>query len=248
MDFDNGPSAQDQQPQSEVQPSGVESRINELVAKFHESERERTKLMGTIAEQQSTLAAIQARNAQPVEREDVVPQDFDVTNPAHLHAIINRATAAATKPLQDRVNQLTNQFSSNQISSQMAELGTKLQKLNNPEVANRVDSLVAAWRKSGHLDSGVATPKDAYLIAMGEWADGQLGGAFQNRDERGRFNAAGGVVGVQNGGGGRPATRGGAQIEEAFNDLDLNTLSSSDLNKLIDELDRRNPDGVPLKK
>jgi hypothetical protein len=249
MDEETLPSAQgtDTEPNSETtQPQvnqetkaqeGIQQRINELTARFHESERSREALMSTIAEQQTAIAQMTQRLTVPEE-----PEELDPTNPAHLQRIIEKATA----PLHQKLEQMNAQAVNAQVNTVMADVQAKLKKLNNPSVAARVNQLVATWDRGGQLKSGVATPRDALLIAMGELAEGQLLGGAQSRDERRAFNAGGGVMAGQS----IRATRDmqtSAGLEETLSNVDLNDLPFDQLNALIGEIEKKHPDGVPLK-
>ncbi len=233
---------QQQNQQVEQRKSGAEARIDELVAKFHEQSRISEQLLATIAEQQATIAALQSRTAQTQEREEVL--DIDPDEARRLHYIVEKATA----PLKQEIQALRGHMVQAASSTQMAEVQAQLQKLNNPAVSRRVEELIAKWRRDGTFGS-VATPIDALKIAAGELALGQLGPVMQSRDERGRFNSLGAPT-LPGHAGGTPAPRRGTlQPEDVLNQVqDLNELSFEQLDKLLNTIEQKYPDGVPLYK
>src|SRR3990167_5483444 len=179
---------QDDQSQSTPAPeqnAGIQKRIDELVAKAHESERTAQQLMATVAEQQATIAQM---NARQVEQPQVQEEQLDPSDPANLPAIIQRSIRQATEPLQKQIQQLSTQRTNDNVQTEMQAVQAKLQKLNNPAVTARVQQLLSQWRRDGRLQQGQVTPGNAYFLAVGEAADGTLGQAQDSNTDRQQFN------------------------------------------------------------
>ena len=127
----------------------------------------------------------------------------------------------------------------------MQQVQGKLAKLNDPAVTARVQQLLNQWRQDGRLQQGIVTPGNAYFLAMGEKADGTLGQAAGSNNERQQFNGIQPLMGspqvrqqVQTGGGITPETQ--------LASVDLNEMSPAQVTKLLNEIENKYPDGVPL--
>jgi hypothetical protein len=236
--------------QAEVQsgvPEGVQKRIDELTAKVHSLDRER------VAEQQrflETLTQIQQSNAQLqaqvlASKTQVQEEELDPANPEHLQKLIAREADKRTEGLKRQVEELTQRFSSSAVSTQMAEVQSKLAKAN-PVVVKRVQQLVGMWQADGRLAKGIATPQDAYLLAMGEFAAGELAGVTDSQEALRQFNGTGTPVVTRQSAPG-PARKGGntrEAFESSFAQLDLSKLSATQLDALQDQADSLYPDGI----
>ncbi len=251
MDQDSNPIAQGPQAdagssatqaEAPVANEGFQKRIDELVAKHHDSERSINQLMSQNSELLAALARNQAAQAQaPQEQAPSIPEGLDPSIAQYFEHSVKKMQ----EPLLRHIQQLEGRVSQGQVQSQLGSVSVKLQKLNQPAVSARVEQLLKGW--VNHPVFREATADDAYKIALGEYAEGQLtaqSAAAQSRNERGQFNSGSAVMGGHSGSG-RPA-RQGVDVANLLNTADLNNISPMQLNKLLEEADRQNPDGIPL--
>lgn len=240
----NDPIAQDPQAaaagaeqQSNVeQPNGVEKRIDELVSKFHQADRDNTELRRLHAEQQATinqLTGLIAQQRQPQVREEA--PEIDPDDARKISYIVREATA----PLQRQLADLTASMAQSQVGTEMSEVRAQLQKINNPAVARRVDELLKVWKQDGRLATRSAVPMDALRLAAGELALGMLGEGVSNHDQRRSFNE-GGLPPLSAAGGGSVRKTASAPITASRGEADLLDMSSDQLAEFIRKNDNPN--------
>lgn len=227
--------------QKEMQ-AGVDKRIGELLSR----QRELQDNFNRVMEQNTELLAQNAQLAARAVPQVQEPQfEIDPEEAKKLDYVVGRATA----PLKAEIQRLQASQRQAIISSQSADVQAKLAKLNDPAVTARVQELVRAWT---HPDSPYrnATPGDALRIAMGEKALGMLGQQDDNRQELERFNANAQPLTAH--GGGRtapnaaPAPSQRQSATERLDNADLSNLSMQDLDKLIQDAEKENPNGIPI--
>lgn len=161
MDLEN-PNAQGQQTPAENggaseqtnEPSGFQTRINELTAKYRETERalqmrdqQITDLMSVMAQQVVHQPQVQAQ-AQP---------EIDPEERTKMEAVFS----PYLKRLESMLSQVQQGLTTTQVEAKRQGLP--------PEVAQRVEQLTANWQRKGILNN-VATLDDAVNIAYGEYA------------------------------------------------------------------------------
>lgn len=238
--------ADQSQEQSGAVPEGVQKRFDEMTARHRDLERRAEDMarrqMSIIAEQQRTIGELQSRPVQSGQQEE----SLDLTDPVQLSKFLRQSVEAATKPLQEKIGQLEGRLGTVAQNPELQEVRAKLARLNNPNVTNRVKELIQGFEERGHFQKGVATPMDAYLIAVGEFADGNLGGVSQSRNERGQFNQAGAPI-THQGGAPRRGAGGKRTPEEALSAVeDPGDLSFNEIDKLVSDMEGKYPDGIPL--
>jgi len=238
----NDPNAQGQQAAAETQVpqppqtgEGIQSRIDQLVARIHEGERRQNELL---AKNTELMQKLTERNlpAQPAEE----APEIDPEDAKKIDYFVNKRTSA----LSQQVEQLTGTLKQAQTGAAMAQVEEKLSKLKNPAVAARTRELVAAWQKDPRFAH--ATPNDAYYLALGEAAEGKLGAASTSQTQRTAFNDGGAPVATGHGGSPKPIPPGQQPIEKQLEAADLNEMSFDDLTNLTRGLDAKFPHGIPL--
>ena len=174
--------------------SGFQARIDELTARFHESQRTVDAQNLTI---QQLIAAQAAAAAQPqyqVQQEPV--PEMDPEEQRKLDYLIKKSQA----PLMEEIQRLQGMMGTQLV--QGAATHPVLQQYNRPELNQRVQQLVNDFNKRGLIQRGIATVDDAVKIAVGEFAMKEFTSRQPGRDERGRFNGNQQVIaqqGVQGG-------------------------------------------------
>jgi hypothetical protein len=176
LDYETQPSAQatdatQEQPQ---QNEGIQTRINELTAKFRQAEEANQKLAQQLMEQQAKYAAAleqQAFRAQapaPQPPEDPLAPFKDQIDPTVAQAV-QAAVNATRKQMEAQFNSIIQQQAVEQSAYAVrAEVATLP---NVPkEVAQRAESLMRAWKSQGLP----IVPQDAINFALGEYHRGQL--------------------------------------------------------------------------
>lgn len=255
--MDNDPNAQGQQseavdsdsPEQAVQtqaekqeaagavPEGVQKRFDELTAKMRDYERLYQDSVGTNNQLLAALAQAQTQGMQPRSQEPEI--EIDPEEARKLEYIIGKTQA----PLMKKIEQLQAQVVQTRNGGAMGEVQAQLQKYNNPALTSEVHRLLKQWEQNGHLQNGVTVPTDALDLALGKMA--RTDPAGQSRAARERFNAGGAPLSQHGGAASRRVEPRGST--EGFNDMDLNSLSPTQLAKYIDDIESKYPDGVPLK-
>lgn len=226
---DAGGNDQNQQPTAEQVQQGMQKRIDEITKQAHESKRQFDALMERHNEAVAMNAQLLSRIQQPQQEAEQV--EIDPEEMRKIDFIVSRATA----PLKAQIGQLTASLRGVSIGGELKEVQTKLTKLNKPEVTERTNQLLELWSDPRHPQHGLATPSDAYKIALAEAVEAQYLNAEQSNAEREVFNpAAQPLTGVH-----RSTTtpRGpaGDPIEH-FNSLDtadIGNMTPQELDKLI---------------
>lgn len=216
---------------------GMQKRIDELVAKNHERD---AQIQAMMTQQAQLLATLSARQ-EPVDPGPQVPEGMDPQMAAYFETMLSKVQA----PLMKQIEQLKTQIIPPAVQGQMGQVQQQLQQVNNPAVTARVSELVRAYEQKGWLQNGTATPMDAFKIAMGEAAMGELGERNAAAQQRQAFNS----------GGGMPLTQGRNQTGQFTGQpkqlaLDavsnVTDLTQDQLRKVIDEVEKNFPDGIPL--
>lgn len=189
------PSAQAIEGQDDqTQNTGLQARINELVAKQRQAEealkeRDRQLLEQTAQMAQLALQVKAAPAAKPEVPADPLAAYKDQLDPVAVNAI--QAAVEATR------KQMEAQFSS-VLAQQAAQLATmtvqaEAAQIPNlpPEVVQRAQQLAAGWRQAGLS----FPPSDALNFALGEYQRGQLAKAAPVRGYNPAAQAPGVVPG-----------------------------------------------------
>ncbi len=177
---DEAPSAQGNLPettdtaasQPPADTSGVQARINELTARYHESERRSAAQQDQLM--QLTAELVRARNP-VVPQVDPIVASIDPGDRDKFAAMFKHYAAEITGPLERRVAQL-------QGSLQQTRASSVLGSIDNPEIKQEAERLISGWRNAGLLGS-VTTEEDAVLMAKGKFYD-----KAQSKKERTGFN------------------------------------------------------------
>lgn len=174
MDNENQASAQPIETTEATQNEGVQTRINELTAKFRHEQEAREQLQKQLVEQSTRMAEqallMQQAQARPAPAAPVDPlaQFKDTLDPVTSQAI-QAAIAETTRRMEA---QYAPMFA--QQSAQIAQFAVQAEVQAIPgvpkEVAVRASQLAAGWRQQG-LNF---PPGDALNFAMGEYYRGQL--------------------------------------------------------------------------
>lgn len=175
MEHENQPSAQATEPttQDQSQNEGIQTRINELTAKFRQAEENNQRLSTQLMEQQSKYTTMieqqmQAQRAPPPPPEDPLAPFKDQLDPTVAQAV--QAAVAAT---QRRMEQQFNAVLQQQAVEQSAyAVRAEIAALPNVprEVAQRAESLMRAWKSQGLP----IVPQDAINFALGEYQRTQM--------------------------------------------------------------------------
>lgn len=176
MEHEIQPSAQatdttSEQPQ---QGEGIQSRINELTAKFRQAEEANQKLASQLMEQQAKYAAAleaQAYRAQapaPQPPEDPLAPYRDQIDPTVAQAV-QAAVNATRKQMEQQFNAVLQQQA---VEQSAYAVRAEIASLPNvpTEVAQRAESLMRSWKSQGLP----IVPQDAINFALGEYHRGQL--------------------------------------------------------------------------
>lgn len=153
---------------------GIQKRIDELTARFHGEREANQKLQQQLVEQAQRQSELMERLATQNAPQQAAPVDplagfAEQVDPRTLEAM--RSAMAATE------RQLKQQFAAQQAQ---LELQSSVHQLRYtaaatsglpPEVAQRAEQLLMAWRQKGWKDP---TPDDALDIALGQYQRGQL--------------------------------------------------------------------------
>lgn len=153
-----------QQTQEASQQSGIQKRIDELTAKYHEAEG-RANAMAQALAAQAAAGAAQAQAPQPpVDEVAQQLQQLEQYSPEvakAVRAIADSIAAKSQKQLQQVQFQLESQTVSKEVVREAAAMGIK-----DAKVAARAEELAVSWRANGLRLS----PSDALTFALGEAA------------------------------------------------------------------------------
>lgn len=157
--------AVDPQSNSQNQSDGIQKRIDELTARFHEEAGKRQQAESLVAE----LIAKSAHQ-QPVQQ--AAPDEADLAlqrlesqyggeTAAVMRAAIEATTAKFTKQLAETQAMFANQQAVASIDSELQQRG-----IQNADVSKRAKELIAGWKQRGLQ----LLPGDAITFALGEAA------------------------------------------------------------------------------
>lgn len=229
---------QQQAPQPPAVPEGVQARFDEFTARLREAERRNEQLLM----QNNELLAKLTTGLMPQQQ---APQEPPLDIDPEEERKLRRLFAQWSKPLETKIQQQEQYIQTREQAQVAAEVDAQVKALKNPALEARVNQLVQAWNSPGSPYKG-ATKRDALFIALGEATLNQLPGAQQARDELGRFNKQSQVVAPT---GGRPVPAQRApEVEQVLAATeDMNNLSWEQLQKLNEEIDKKYPNGIPLR-
>lgn len=142
-------------PQPEGQNPGIQHRIDQLTARYHEAERRNAELQGRFeAQQQMMLQQMQqAQQPQPRDPFEHLPEDYRDAARAAAQAA-ERQAAARIQQLEQRYGQ--------QLAAMQLQNAIQGQP---PQVAQMAQQLYANWQRAGHTGW---TPQDAVIYARGQ--------------------------------------------------------------------------------
>lgn len=140
-------------PEPEI--SGVEKRINELVARQKEYEAQAVQTIATKDQQIAQLLAAVAAKAAPVDvtdpLADIAPEDRE-----RVEKIVQHSLAPKLNKLEATIAALTNKLGQQEVAASFAG--------EDPAILAKAQELMGNWRQSGH--TGWA-PQDAITFAKG---------------------------------------------------------------------------------
>lgn len=223
--------------QAQPDLSGVQRRIDELVAKVHDRDRRIEQLVM----QNNELLARVALSGVPVQKGD--EEEMDDLTPEDRKRL-ERALSKALRPYEERLNRLDSYLHQQEQMAVAREVDQRLAKLNNPAVSAKVEELMRMWASSPNPAYRHATKRDAYLIALGMLHDEGLEKVTAARDEQGRFksNAQQHVVA-----GVATAKSRTQPSSPAILEKDVSEMSPDELAKFIEEVEKQNPNGLLLR-
>ena len=161
--------------QAQVQPnqesSGIQSRIDELTARFRQAEENNQKLQQQIMEATAREAEAARRLADQVQRANAPVQQpidplaayRDKLDPVAIEAL-QRSNEAMQRQMEERLQKMQAQY-----EAQQATFAVRSEIASTPgippDVAAKAEQLMSAWRAQGW---NVPTAKDAIHIALGQ--------------------------------------------------------------------------------
>lgn len=139
-----------------VEVTGVEKRINELVARQKEYEANAVQTIATKDQQIAQLLAAVASRAAPVDVSDpladIAPEDRE-----RVEKIVNHSLAPKLNKLEATIAALTQKLGAQEVQVQFQG--------EDPAVLAKAKELMGNWRQSGHTGW---TPQDAITYAKGQ--------------------------------------------------------------------------------
>jgi hypothetical protein len=143
---------------------GVQSRIDELVGRDHEKNRQLEQMNQTMQEliaQNAALAARQSAVAAPV---PALPEGVDPSMVDYLSQQMKQAMSQQFAQLEQKFTQAFGSVkqTQEQMAFQAAATGYP------PEVQREAEKLMATWKRNGFTGW---QPKDAFIYARGQLAD-----------------------------------------------------------------------------
>lgn len=184
------------QPKPEVTP-GVQARIDELVGRQHEKDRQLEQMNQTMQEliaQNAALAARQSQVAIPQTMQPQLPEGVDPAMAQFFMGQFDSMLKANAKQMEDKLHQVVGGIrqTQEQMEFQSAAQG------RSPEVIQRAAKLLSHWKRIGA--SGF-TQADALV-----YAEGQLAEETRNQQRKQRPNGDGNDT-TTLGGGAAPSTQ-----------------------------------------
>jgi hypothetical protein len=158
--------------QETQQTTGVQKRIDELVAQRHQMEREFNAKFEAMQAQNAELLRTLAATAQSQRAPEPPPFEFEPEEKAKFDYIARQHMA----PVQQYVAQLEAQLFGSQVHQAAARAG-----VSDPEVVAHAAKLAEGWARAGLMKSGVTTMDNAIDIALGMKARGELAKRGQNQ-------------------------------------------------------------------
>ena len=177
---DSAPQGNQDAPKQGSNPGdGIQKRIDELTARFHEERRAAQAKDQQIAE---LVRALAERSSQPAQQQAADPfEGFEPEERQKFAAVLN--------PLQERLRQYEAYLPKVQaMEARLAEMQFKSaasQMGFDEGVQQRAMQLMQTWRNKGYTGWN---PEDALTFAAGQLAMEDRQRNQTSRDERGRFN------------------------------------------------------------
>jgi hypothetical protein len=209
-----GPQSEDADDSQSNPLAGVQKRIDELTAKFHDNDRQWQDKYTQVVEQNRELLRTMAMRSEAMAPAEPEPE-LDPDDKQRLDYFLKRATA----PLQQHITQLEGMMYASQIQQAAAARG-----ITDPAIVQEAAVLVQRWQQAGHLRAGVATLDDALRLVVGEHAlrGGQR--SAQGQAQTQQFNSMANPITTSNAPpvGGQPAPR----KEISMDDIERDPLSA----------------------
>lgn len=213
-------------------------RFNEVIAKANKLAAGLEAQQGVIAQQQATIAALQAATVRPAAAEppppEVTPEDQEKIN-----YYVNRAL----NPLMQKMESIERGLGQARSEPQIDKVEQKLATINNPVITARTREIMRDLKARGELGS-LYTPDEVLRQAVGEFALGQLTQGAQNQNERQQYNGGGVMPLGQVGGGQRPKSGGvskPAAVQKSIEDMTM-----QELDQYVAEQSQKYPEGIPF--
>ena len=173
------PEQQTQQPQDAF--AGVQKRIDELTARYHDSERTWAQRVEALTAQNTELVQALAGRQEP----EAPPFEIDPEEQQKLNWMLKQATA----PLQQHIALLEAQVSGSQVQQVAAQYG-----VNDPEVVALANQYVQNWSKQGYFQKGIVTVQNALDLALGAKYRGEAAKRVSQNQRDAYNNGAPGVM------------------------------------------------------